>query len=43
MPFEIGERVVFRSLQLEVADNSSESYVELFGRGWENQGRSEAD
>lgn len=39
MPFEIGERVVFRSLQWEVADNSSESYVELFGRGWENQGR----
>jgi hypothetical protein len=39
MPFEIGERVVFRSLHWEVADVSSESYVELFGRSRENQGR----
>jgi hypothetical protein len=39
MNLEIGERVVFRSLHWEVADNSAESYVELFGRSRENQGR----
>jgi hypothetical protein len=39
MHFEIGQRVIFRSLQWEVADNASESYVELFGRSRENQGR----
>jgi hypothetical protein len=39
MSLEIGERVIFRSLHWEVADNSAESYVELFGRGRENQGR----
>jgi SNF2 family DNA or RNA helicase len=38
MQFEIGQRVIFRSLQWEVADNASESYVELFGRSRENRG-----
>jgi ERCC4-related helicase len=41
MRFEIGERVIFRSLHWEVADNSSDLYVELFGRSRENQGRVE--
>jgi hypothetical protein len=40
MPFEIGERAIFRSLQWEVADSSSESVLELFGRSRENQDRS---
>lgn len=39
MSFEIGERVVFRTLQWEVADNSSENILELFGRSHENRGR----
>jgi len=39
MSFEIGQRVVFRSLQWEVADTSSETVVELFGRSEENRGR----
>ena len=39
MNLEIGERIVFRSLHWEVADNSAESYVELFGHSRENQGR----
>lgn len=39
MPFEIGQRVIFRSLHWEVADNSSEAYVELFGRDRLNQGQ----
>lgn len=39
MTFEIGERVIFRSLHWEVADNASESYIELFGRSRENEGR----
>ncbi len=39
MSLEIGQRVVFRSLQWEVADTSSETSVELFGRSAENQGR----
>lgn len=39
MSFEIGERVIFRSLLWEVADTSSEASVELFGRSSENQGR----
>lgn len=38
MPFELGERVIFRSLPWEVADISSTAYIELFGRGRENQG-----
>jgi len=39
MPLEIGQRVVFRSLQWEVADNSSDAVVELFGRDRMNQGQ----
>ncbi len=39
MHFEIGQRVIFRSLHWEVADNASEAHVELFGRSHENQGR----
>src|SRR6266487_7057173 len=39
MSLEIGQRVVFRSLQWEVADTSSEISVELFGRSEENRGR----
>ncbi len=39
MNFEIGERVVFRSLLWEVANTSSETSIELFGRSSENQGR----
>lgn len=39
MSFEIGQRVMFRSLQWEVADTSSETFVELFGRSEENRGR----
>ncbi len=39
MPIEIGERVVFRSLQWEVANNAAEQYVELFGRSAGNRGR----
>lgn len=39
MSFEVGQRVVFRSLQWEVADTSSEISIELFGRSSENQGR----
>src|SRR5713226_2546769 len=39
MSFEIGQRVLFRSLQWEVADTSSETFVELFGRSEENRGR----
>ncbi len=39
MSFEVGQRVVFRSLQWEVADTSSETSIELFGRSSENQGR----
>lgn len=39
MNFEIGQRVIFRSLQWEVADTSSETFVELFGRSEENRGR----
>lgn len=38
MSFEVGERVIFRSLPWEVADVSSATYIELFGRGRENQG-----
>jgi superfamily II DNA or RNA helicase len=38
MPLEIGQRVIFRSLQWEVADNSSDAVVELFGRDRLNQG-----
>lgn len=38
MPFEVGERVIFRSLPWEVADVSSSVTIELFGRGRENQG-----
>jgi hypothetical protein len=32
MTFEIGERVIFRSLHGEAADNALQAYVELFGR-----------
>ncbi len=39
MSFEIGQRVVFRSLQWEIADTSTEISVELFGRSEENRGR----
>jgi ERCC4-related helicase len=39
MSFEIGERVVFRSLLWEVENTSSETSIELFGRSSENQGR----
>jgi len=39
MSFEIGERVVFRSLLWEVEDTSSELSLGLFGRSAENQGR----
>lgn len=39
MSFEIGQRVLFRSLHWEVADTSSEAFVELFGRSHENQGQ----
>lgn len=39
MTFEIGERVIFRSLHWEVADNASQAYVELFGRDRLNQGQ----
>src|SRR5262245_59342349 len=39
MSFEIGQRVLFRSLHWEVADTSSETFVELFGRSHENQGQ----
>ncbi len=38
MSFELGERVIFRSLLWEVADVSSTAYIELFGRGRENHG-----
>src|SRR5258707_397327 len=39
MSFEIGERVIFRSLLWEVEDTSSELSLGLFGRSAENQGR----
>lgn len=39
MSFEIGQRVIFRSLEWEVQDNSSQSYVELFGRSRINRGQ----
>src|SRR6266511_506826 len=39
MPFEIGERVTYRSLEWEVADNSSDAFIALYGRSRENQGR----
>lgn len=39
MSFEIGERVIFRSLLWEVEDTSSETSLALFGRSAENQGR----
>ncbi len=39
MSFEIGERVIFRSLLWEVENTSSETSIELFGRSSENQGR----
>lgn len=39
MSFEIGQRILFRSLHWEVAENSSEDVVELFGRSRENQGQ----
>jgi len=39
MTLELGQRVLFRSLQWEVEDNSSESTVTLFGRDRANQGR----
>lgn len=39
MNFEIGQRVNFRSLQWEVADISSDTFVELYGRSDENRGR----
>ena len=39
MTLEIGERVVFRSLQWEVEDNGSGTTVRLFGRDRENHGR----
>lgn len=39
MNLEIGERVIFRSLQWEVADTASQSFVELFGRDRLNQGQ----
>ncbi len=38
MPFEVGQRVLFRSLQWEVADMSRASTGDLFGRNRENQG-----
>ncbi len=39
MPFEIGERVTYRSLEWEVSDNASDAVVSLYGRSRENQGR----
>ncbi len=39
MAFEIGQRVVFRSLQWEIADTSSQATLLLYGRSRENQGR----
>lgn len=39
MSLEIGQRVLFRSLQWEVADTSSDAFVELFGLSDENRGR----
>jgi len=39
MPFEIGERVTYRSLEWEVADSSSDAVIALYGRSRENQGR----
>lgn len=39
MPFEIGERVTYRSLEWEVSDNASEAVITLYGRSHENQGR----
>lgn len=38
MPFEIGQRVTFRSLQWEVEDTSSDGVLALFGRDRANQG-----
>src|SRR5438128_11776958 len=38
MGFEIGERVIFRSLMWEVADTSSDTSIELFGLSPENRG-----
>ena len=39
MSFEIGERVVFRSLLWEVESTSSETSIALFGKSKENEGR----
>src|SRR5229473_3606241 len=39
MSFEIGERVIFRSLLWEVENTSSETSIALFGKSSENQGR----
>jgi superfamily II DNA or RNA helicase len=39
MSLEIGQRVLFRSLSWEVADTSSDAFVELFGLSDENRGR----
>lgn len=39
MSFEIGERVILRSLQWKVADTSSEAVIELYGRSLQNRGR----
>lgn len=39
MNFEVGQRVIFRSLQWEVEDTSSDTDVKLFGRSTENAGR----
>ncbi len=38
MPFDIGQRVTFRSLQWEVEDVRSDSTLVLFGRDHENRG-----
>lgn len=39
MSFEIGQRVTFRSLAWEVAENASSGFITLYGRSRENQGR----
>jgi len=40
LTLELGQRVLFRSLQWEVQDTASDSAVRLFGRDRENRGRS---
>jgi hypothetical protein len=39
MKLEIGERIIYRSLEWEVQDTSSEAHVELFGRSQLHRGK----